>query len=194
VVLGLLATIFIASLWWSGYGAENLLQAQAHRRLGRGIATWAVIESILTLWRLLGMGDPRLIPAFGLLLGVLLVGYAVWFMIWRLPRLQRQFDRLRQELAAPYGRKRLGGAKMDGSSSSSWPLAGGGVGALALWLTMVPSVDHALHWVMIFFGGALGYSVAQALTAGQGIYTLAYRAAEPKAAKRSSRGSPQRTG
>lgn len=193
-VLGFLAATFLASLWWGHSRAKNLLQAQVRRRLGQGIATWAAIESALILWRLLDMGDPRLIPIVGLALGVLLGGYELWFTVWQLPHLQRRFDRLREELAAPYARKRLGGSKSDSSSASSWPMIGGGIGALALWLAMFPSVDHALHWVMVFLGGALGYSVGQALTAGHGVYTLAYRAADPKAKKQASRRSPQRAG
>ena len=191
-VLGLLTAIFLVSLWWSRSSAANVLQAQVRRRLGQSIATWAAVESVVILWRLLDMGDPRLIPDLGLVLGSLLVAYALWFTLWQLPHLQRRFDRLREELAAPYARKRLGAGWADSSSASSWPMIGGGIGALALWLVMFPSVDHALHWVMIFLGGVLGYSVGQALTAGHGIYTLASRASEAKAKRRAPRRSPRR--
>ncbi len=192
-ILGLLGVTFVVCLWWSRRGAPNLLQRQARRRLGHSIATWAAIESVLILWRLLGMGDTRLIPALGLAVGVLLVSYAIWFIIWRLPRLQWQFDRLREEFEVPYARKRLGTSKMDGSSASGWPTVGAGVGGLVLWLAMVPSVDHALHWVVVFLGGAQGYSAAEALTAGEGIYTLAYRASQLKAIKKAVRRSSQQT-
>lgn len=38
---------------------------------------------------------------------------------------------------------------------------------------MYPSTDHALHWVMIFLGGILGYGVGLMLIAGRSASTLA---------------------
>lgn len=187
VIASVLTMTLVVVLYRARRPRENCLDEQVYARLSAGVAVWSVVEIVLVLWSMLGMGDPRLIPALGLLIGLLLLTYNTWYISWRLPTVRQEFDRLRAQLEAPYAQKQLRNTPPAQRSSSGWPAMAAGIGALILWLALFPSADHALHWLMISGGAALGYSVGLTLTAGSGVFTLAHRDVHDRQKKQARR-------
>jgi len=178
--LGLLVLLCVASVWWARWDGNNLLHRQVRRRLGSSIAVWCVAESAVILWRTLGFEDPRLIPYGGMLLGMLLLGYAAWYLSYRAPIDQRTYTSLKDRIEHGPVPAALRVERSENRGTMGLAELMTIVGAGVFYFAMFPSTDHALHWVALAIGGAWGYSVGLVSSAGRGVTTLAWRAAERK--------------
>ncbi len=178
--LGLLVLLCITSIWWARRPGNNLLHRQVRYRLGSSIAVWCVAESVVILWRTLGFGDPRLIPYGGMLLGMLLLGYAAWYLTYRAPIDQRTYTSLKDRIEHGPVPAALRLERSENRGTRGLAELMTVVGAGVFYFAMFPSTDHALHQVALAIGGAWGYSVGLVSSAGRGATALAWRAAERK--------------
>jgi hypothetical protein len=153
VALVAMATLLVCGVAWSMRSAPDLLDKQVHRRRGVGLALASAVEIVLVLWRLLDLGEWRLVPYLGAFIVFVLAGYGTWYLAIGSKRARERFtgwQKQYRERELPSWMRGRGGYQAP--LGSLWALGTGAIGAILFYMLMFPSTDHALHQVMILRG------------------------------------------